>query len=124
RAATRSHPSAGTRSLPQQRLRELAIVYLLIAGLMLFWKYVVLRDPEPTQAIPYAVILATLSVIISMLSLPWPLSPSLLRVIELGMIGMVAAFFAFAQYQTMLDFSLRHDLVRAQLVMKNRVLLM
>ena len=38
------------------------------------------------------------------------------------MIGMVAAVFAFAQYQAMLDFSLRDDPVRAQLVMKNRVL--
>ncbi len=89
---------------------------------MVFWKYAVLRDPDPTQAIPYAIALAVLGGIVFILSLPRPLSPSLLQVLELGMIGMVAAVFAFAQYQTMLDFSLRNDPVRAQLVMKNRVL--
>jgi serine/threonine-protein kinase len=38
------------------------------------------------------------------------------------MIAMVAVVFAFAQYRAMLDFSLRNESVRAQLVMKNRVL--
>src|SRR5207253_6797339 len=66
--------------------------------------------------------LAALGGVVSLLSRPRPLSPSLLQVLELGTIGMVAAVFAFAQYQAMLDFSLRDDPVRAQLVMKNRVL--
>jgi eukaryotic-like serine/threonine-protein kinase len=117
-----SHTSGDARSLAQQRLRNLTIIYLLITGLMVFWKYVVRKDPNLTQAIPYAIVLAVLGGIVSFLSLPRPLSPSLLQVLELGMIGMLAAVFAFAQYHAMLDFSLRDDPVRAQLVMKNRVL--
>src|SRR5262249_35648944 len=110
-------------SLAQQRLRELTIIYLFIAGMMLFWKYAVLTDPDPTQAIPYAVVLAALGGVVSRLSGPRPLAPPLLEVLELGTTGLVAAAFAFAQYQTMLDFSLRDDQMRAQLVMKNRVLI-
>ena len=123
RAGARSHPSAEARSLGQQRLRELTILYLLIAGLMLFWKYVIVGDPDPRQAIPYVFIIVALGGAIAFLSRPKPLSPSQLKVLELGMVGMVAAVFAFAQYQAMLDFSLRDDPVRAQLVMKNRVLI-
>jgi eukaryotic-like serine/threonine-protein kinase len=119
---THAHPSNGARSLEQQRLRDLTILYLLITGLMLFWKYVVVRDPDLTQAIPYAIVLAVLGGVTVLLSRRDCVSPSLLKVLELGMIGMVAAVFAFAQYQAMLDFSLRGEPVRAQLVMKNRVL--
>jgi eukaryotic-like serine/threonine-protein kinase len=89
---------------------------------MIFWKYIVVKDPDPTQAIPFTILLVALGGIVFRLSARKPLSPSLLQALELGTIGMVAAVFAFSQYQTMLDFSLRDDLVRAQLVMKNRVL--
>ena len=107
------HTWGGARSLAQQRLRDLTIIYLLMTGVMVFWKYAILRDPDPTQAIPYAIALAALGGIVSILSLPRPLSPSLLQVLELGMIGMLAAVFAFAQYHAMLDFSLCDDPVRA-----------
>jgi serine/threonine protein kinase len=123
RAGARSNPSAGTRSLAQQRLRELAILYLLITGMTLFWKYVVVRDREPTQSIPYVIVIAALGIVISILARPRPLPPYPLRILELGMIAMVAVGFAIAQYQAMLDFSLRGDPIRAQLVMKNRVLI-
>ncbi len=115
-------PSTEARSLSRRRLRELTIIYLLITGVMVIWKYAVLGDPDPMQAIPYAIVIATLGSIISVLSLPKCLSPSVLKVLELVMLGMVAGGFAFAQYQAILDFSLRGDVVRAQLVTKNRVL--
>ncbi len=118
----RSHPTAGAHSLAQQRLRDLTIIYLLIAGLMVFWKFFVVRDPDLWQAVPYAIVIAALGGIVTVLSRRRPLSTSLLKVLELGMIAMVAIVFAFAQYQAMLDFSTRADTVRAQLVMKNRVL--
>src|SRR5262245_6994481 len=70
RAGARSHPSGGVDPLAPQRLRVLVIIYLLIAGLMLFWKYVVLGDPDPTQAIPYVVVLAALGGVVALLSLP------------------------------------------------------
>ena len=89
---------------------------------MLFWKYVVIRDPDPTQAIPYAIAVTALTAVAFLLSRRRVLSPTLLKFLELGMIVMVAVVFAFAEYQAMLDFSLRDDIARAQLVMKNRVL--
>ncbi len=116
------HASTGAQSLARQRLRGLAILYIVISVMMVGWKYMVVRDPDPTRVIPYAVALAALAGVVVVLSLPRPLSPSLLRVLEMGMIGMVAVVFAIAQYQAMLDFSLRDDPMRAQLVMKNRVL--
>ncbi len=122
RRRTRSSPSLGVRSLAQRRLRELALIYLLIAGMMLFWKYVVVRDPDPSQAFPYVAALATLGGVAVLLSRPRPLAPALLQIMELGMIAAVAVVFAYAQYQAMLDFTLRGDPMRAQLVMKNRVL--
>ncbi|WP_020467608.1 serine/threonine-protein kinase, partial [Singulisphaera acidiphila] len=122
-ARTGPQPSLETRSLAQQRLREMTIIYLLIAGMMIFWKYAVVRDPDWTQAIPYLVVITVLGAVAFRLSGPKPLSPSLLKAMELGVIGMVAAVFAIAQYQTMLDFSLRGQPMRAQLVMKNRVLI-
>jgi hypothetical protein len=118
----RSDPSTGTRSQSQERLRGLTMVYLLIAVLMMFWKYVVVRDPDLTQAIPYTIVVATLGVVACLLSRSKPLPVSWLGVLELVTIGTVAVAFAFAQYQTMLDFSRRGDTARAQFVMKNRVL--
>jgi eukaryotic-like serine/threonine-protein kinase len=121
-ASTPSSLSAEAQSLARQRLRELTILYLLITALMLFWKYAVVRDSDRIQAIPYAVVLAALAGVVAVLSLPRSLSPTLLRALELGMVGMVAIVFAIAQYQAMLGFSLSGDSTRAQLVMKNRVL--
>jgi serine/threonine-protein kinase len=100
-AGTRSQPSISSRSLAQQRLRDLAILYLLIAGLMLFWKYGIVTDPDPTQAIPYVFVLAALGCVITVLSRRKPLTSYLLKVVELGMIVVVAADFALAQYQAM-----------------------
>ena len=65
------------------------------------------------QAIPYVFVLAALGGIVFVLSRPRPLSPAPLRFLELAMIGTVAAVFALAQYQAMLDFSQRNDPVRA-----------
>jgi eukaryotic-like serine/threonine-protein kinase len=122
-AGARSHPSIEARSLAQQRLRELTILYFLIVGLMLFWKFAVVRDPDLTQAIPYAFILAALGGVVFVLSRKKPLAPGPLKFLELAMIATVAIVFAVAQYQAMLGFSLHNDQVRAQLVMKNRVLI-
>ncbi|SIN68480.1 serine/threonine protein kinase [Singulisphaera sp. GP187] len=122
-ARTGPQPSTGAQTLARQRLREMTIIYLMIAGMMIFWKYVVVKDPDPTQAIPYVVVITVLGGIAIRLSGSKPLSPSLLKALELGIIALVAVGFAFAQYQTMLDFSQRGLVMRTQLVMKNRVLI-
>ncbi len=121
-AGMKLHSSVDPRSLSQQRLRELTIIYFLITFLMVFWKFGVIGDSDFTQAIPYGFVLAALGGGILVLSLRKPLSPDSLKMLELGMIVTVAGVFAFAQYQAMLSFSLRNDPTRAQLVMKNRVL--
>ncbi len=122
-AGADSHPSSEAPSLAQERLRELAIIYSLIVSLMLFWKFAVIQDPDLPQAIPYVFVLAAMGAAVFVLSRRQPLAPALLKFLELAMIATVAAVFAVAQYQAMLGFSLRNDPVRAQLVLKNRVLI-
>jgi serine/threonine-protein kinase len=116
-------PAIGSLPLARQRLVRLAITFFLISTLMIFWKLVVLSDPDPTQSIPYALLVVALGAITFRLISPRPLSPAMLEAFELTMIGMFAVAFAYAQYKTMLDFSLRGDLARAQLVMSRRVLI-
>ena len=103
-----------------QRLRELPMIYILILVIAIFWKYLVLGIDDPTQSIRLHD------------SSWWPSEGSSscsraggpsrqpwLKALELGMIGMLAAGFAFVQYRLMLDFSLRDDPMMAQLTMKN-----
>jgi serine/threonine-protein kinase len=123
RAGVESHPSVDAGSLAQQQLRALTFIYIGIAVLMLFWKFLVVRDPDPSQSIPYALLLVTLGGIVVRLSSPIPVSASLLQALEVGMIGLFAAVFAFTQYETMLDFTLRGEPLRAQFVMNHRVLI-
>jgi hypothetical protein len=61
--------------------------------------------------------------LIALLSSPIPISLAWLKVLELGMIGLIAGRFAIVQYHRMLLFSLRDDRMMAQLTMKNVVLL-
>lgn len=122
-ARTGPYPALEAQPLAQQRLREMTIIYLLIALMMIFWKYVVVRDPEPLQAAPYLAVIVLLGGIAARLSGPKPISSSMLKAMELGIIGIVALAFAVGQYYTMLDFTLRGQPMRAQLVMKNRVLI-
>ncbi|AMV40061.1 serine/threonine-protein kinase [Planctomyces sp. SH-PL62] len=121
-AATGSPPSLGGRDLARRRLQGLTTTCLLITLLILGWKYMVLGDPDPTQAVPYVLLTAGLGVLVALLQGPRRFSPSAFEAIELGMIGSVAAVYSFAQYRTMLDFSLRNDPIRVQLVFSHRVL--
>jgi serine/threonine-protein kinase len=123
RAGLKSHPSVDARSLAQQQLGALTFIYIGIAVLMLFWKLVIARDPVPSQSIPYALLLVILGGIGFRLCRPKPVSVSLLQALELGLIGLFAAVFAFTQYETMLDFTLRGESLRAQSVMNHRVLI-
>ena len=77
----------------------------------IFWRYVVLRDHDPTQSIPSTrfVIVALGGIVVRALELGGPSRWPWLKALELGMIGMLAAGFAFVQYRLMLDFSLRGE---------------
>jgi serine/threonine-protein kinase len=110
-------------SFAQQRLRELAVIYSSIAGIMIFWRSVVLRNPDPMPTVLYAVAVLVLSAIAARLSARRMLEPAQLRLLELGMIALIAGIFAYTQYASMVQFGLKDDGTRTQIVLKNRVLI-
>ncbi len=112
-----------SRSLLRSRLRELVLIYLLIFGLAAFWRHVVVRRYDYTISTLHAVSLATLIGIAVLLSSRVALSVARLRALELAMIGMLAVRVYFAQYWSMLSYSLRNDPMAAQRGMQNHVLL-
>ncbi|MDG3004329.1 serine/threonine-protein kinase [Paludisphaera mucosa] len=117
-----ANPSLGSRDLARRRLRGLTTTCIVITVLILAWKYAVVRDPDPLQAVPYVMLIVALGTLDVVLYGMRPFSPAAFEAMELGMIGTVAVVYSFAQYQTMLDFSLRGDATRAQLVFNHRVL--
>jgi serine/threonine-protein kinase len=123
RHGTGAELSIGHRAPAKQRLGAIIGLYLGLALVMLSWKYLVARDPEPTQAIPYAVLIAACLGVAYRLARPAPISPERFRLLELGMLCTVTAVFAISQYQSMLDFSARGDPLRAQFAMNHRVLI-
>jgi serine/threonine-protein kinase len=122
-AGSGSNATAESRSLVRSRLFELAVIYLLIFGMSTFWRHVVLRRYDPTISALHAVVLVALGGIAALLKSPVPLSMARLRLLELAMIGMLAVRVNFAQYWSMLTYSLRDDPMAAQRVMQNDVLL-
>ncbi|HZW33576.1 MAG TPA: serine/threonine-protein kinase [Isosphaeraceae bacterium] len=115
----RSEPDAVVRA----RLRELSVIYLLIVATGFLYRGVVLHYAD--WLIP-ALNVVVLSALGSMAVLLWsrrPLAMAQLRVLELGMIGMLAGKFAFSQYWIMLRHSLNGDPMAAWLTMKNVVLI-
>jgi eukaryotic-like serine/threonine-protein kinase len=117
------HPAATeTHSLARARLRDLAIVYLLIFAIMLYWRNFVVKNYDVTISSLYALAILVLSITALVLAGRRPLPIRRLSLLELGMIAMIATIFAFTQYEAMLQLSLRADPTRAQLVVKNRVL--
>lgn len=118
-----SSPTLGSQDRARDRLRELATTCIAITLLIVFWKFAIVGDPDYRQAIPYLGLIAALIVQTIFLRRSRLFRPSTLEFVELGMISAVAAVYAFAQYQTMLDFSLRGDPTRVQVVYNHRVLI-
>ncbi|MDR3622003.1 MAG: serine/threonine-protein kinase [Paludisphaera borealis] len=112
-------PGAVVRS----RLRELPMIYILILGTSIFWRRAVLGQEDLTLYHVDAVVIMVLVGIIALLWSRCPVPLGWLKALELGMIGMLAGRFAFVQYWMMLGFSLRGDVMMAQLTLKNVVLL-
>ena len=121
-------PVGDARSAVQVRLRELAIIYIVIIAMTIAWRLLVLWRHQPMRydrtvlAVNLAV-MTTLGVIAALLSAGRNFSPRRLAALELGMIAMVTGMFTCAQYRLMLGESLRDDPMLAQLLMKNIVLL-
>ena len=122
-SASDSRPSPGSQDMARRRLSGLATTCLVITVLFLFWKYAVAHDPDATQAVPYVLLIAALGVLDFALYGPRRFSPGAMEAMEAGMILTVAAVYAFGQYQTMLDFSVRGDPERAEEVFNHRVMI-
>lgn len=120
---TAAHLTAEPLSLSQARLRELAMIYLLIVGMMLFWRNVVLKNDALALSIIYTATISFLGSVILLLSPRRVIPAQRLKVLELSLVGMIATIFAVTQYQAMLQLSLDGDPLRAQIVMKNRVVI-
>jgi serine/threonine-protein kinase len=112
-------PPAVVRS----RLRELPVIYILILGIVWFWRRAVLVTHDMTHQRFDVVIIAALLLIIALLWTRLPLSLPWLKGLELAMVALMAGRVAFAQYRVMLIYSLRDDRMMAQMTLKNVVLL-
>jgi serine/threonine-protein kinase len=114
-----SEPPAVVRS----RLRELPIIYMLMLAIAIFWKRAVLANEDLTFYWIDAAIILSFGGIIALLWSRLPIRPAWLKVLELGIIGVMATRLVFVQYRLMRIYSLRDDRMMAQLTMKNVVLL-
>ena len=113
-----SGPRAGDRVLPMIHILILAGVYIFEtrrlrpggpAGVrpQRTW-----RSSWPSSASPSRLLWSR-----------WPIPLAGLKALELGMVGVLAGLFASKLYWVMLESSIRGDLMRAQFVLKNIVLL-
>jgi serine/threonine-protein kinase len=120
-AGTGQFPVSEDPSAVRRRLRELPMIYILILGMALFWTYTVLGYDDPTLYALHAVVILALGATIALLSSRWPIPLAWLKALELGVIGMVAGLVTVVQYRQMLVYSVHHDVMLAQLTMKNVV---
>jgi serine/threonine-protein kinase len=105
------------------RLRELAMIYILILVGSILWRRAILgQEALPLSRVDVWVV-AVLVGLIALLWSRWPVPLAWLKALELGTVGLLAGRVAFVQYRLMLEFSLRDDKMLAQLTFKNVVLL-
>jgi serine/threonine-protein kinase len=128
-AGERMLPMAYSPSVMRSRLRELAIIYIVMFAMTMFWRHVIM-GPGVLGPIDFTVlslnilVIAILASTAALLSDRRTFSLPVLKSLELGIIGMIAAMVTCSQYRFMLAASLRDDPMMAQLTMKNIVLLM
>ncbi len=123
RAGVGPHPPSEVQSVVRARLRELPMIYILIMAMGLVYRVIVRQYTDLMIPALNVAILLVLGGIAALLWSRRPLSMGRLRMLELGMIAMLAARFAFSQYRSMLRYSLAGDPMSAWLNMKNIVLI-
>src|SRR5262249_5454553 len=74
------------------------------------------------ERVKVTVILALVG-LVALLWSRWPIPLAGLKALELGMVGLLAGLFTWVQYRVMLESLVGGDVMRAQLVLKNIVLL-
>jgi tRNA A-37 threonylcarbamoyl transferase component Bud32 len=112
-----------TRALVRTRLREMALIYALIFGMFVILRPFLLGLPEASISTPFWGAMIVLGGLAVYLSRARPLSLARLRLLELGMVIALASFITFYQTSRFIERSVGKDPIRAQLVMKNFVLL-
>ena len=105
------------------RLRELAIVYILLVAGSALWRRTVLGVEDPTLYGGDGMTFLALAGVIAVLWSRWPIPLPGLKALELAMIGLIAGRVAFVQYRMMLKFSFRGEELGAELLFKNSVLM-
>jgi hypothetical protein len=117
------HTISEPPDIVRARLRELPIVYILLVSASALWRRAVLGEEHPTLYRVDGMVILALAGLILLLWTRLPVPLAMLKALELGMIGLVAARVAIVQYHMMLEFSLHGDKLSAQLSLKNVVLL-
>ncbi len=105
------------------RLGELSIVYILILAAATLWSRGVLGREDAASARLDVTIILTLVGLIALLRSPYPIPLDSLQALELCAVGLLAGRVAFVEYRLILRFSLLGDMMTAQMVLKNIVLL-
>jgi eukaryotic-like serine/threonine-protein kinase len=112
-----------TRAVVRTRLREMAVIYSLIFGMFVILRPFLLGLPTASISTPFWGAIVLLGGLAVYLSSRRHLSLARLRLLELAMVISLASFVTFYQTSVFIERSLQKDPVRAQLVMKNFVLL-
>ena len=105
------------------RLCDLPIVYILILAASTLWSRGVLGREDATIARVDVTIILTLVGLIALLRSRCPIPLNSLQALELCAVGLLAGRVAFVEYRLMLRFSRLGDMMTAQMVLKNVVLL-
>ena len=120
---TGRHSISEPPDVVRARLRVLPMVPILILVGVTFLKRAVFGLGDPTYYRVSTTVILALVGLVALLWSRWPISLAGLKALELGMVGLLAGLFAWKQYSVMLESSVGGDLMRAQLVLKNIVLL-
>jgi serine/threonine-protein kinase len=105
------------------RLRVLPMIHILILAGVFMLKRAVFGPGDPAFDRAYAAVILALLGLVALLWSRWPIPLAGLKALELGMVGLLAGLFAWKLYWVMLESSVGGDLMRAQLVLNNIVLL-
>ncbi len=112
-----------TRAVVRTRLREMAVIYALIFGMFVILRPFLLGLPSASISTPFWGAIVLLGGLSLYLSSRHPVTLARLGFLELAMVIAVACFITYYQTSLFLERSQGKDPTRAQLVMKNFVLL-
>src|SRR5262249_46877259 len=120
---TGRHSISEPPDVVRARLRVLPMIPILILGGVFILKHAVfgLGDSE-FDRMKVAVILALVG-LVALLWSRWPIPLAGLKALELAMVGLLAGLFTWVQYRVMMESLVGGDVMRAQLGLKNIVLL-